>query len=181
MTMVTKFTIEAHEWPGRGDLAEFVHHSNAKEEIQDYLTQEFDTLVSFRLDDLDVLAGYTDAYFLPLHAFARSLSAGMKQLVETGEASFPLYLQQYEVSEGDPAHMMTWSRKDNAVQVGLQWVGDVTPPAHLAALADVTIDYEMFRREVVRFLDFYAKKIALLLGPLADWSGDQIATLFDGF
>lgn len=181
MTSAPTFTLDAHEWPGRDDLIDMLHQPNSKEEVQQFLTQEFDTLVSFKIGDLDLLAGYPEAFFLPLHAFVRSVSAGLKAFNRDGKATMPIYLQQYQVSEGDPAHTMSWRLEGDQVFVELTWGGTVQAPAHLDEVASRSVSLPIFRKEIARFVDFYTRKVALLLGPFGDWSGDDIAALFASF
>lgn len=180
MSSVSTFSIDASEWPGRDDLSEFLHQSNAKDEVHKYLTEEFDTLITFRVEDTNLLSGYPEAFFLPLHAFARSLSQLLKQMEANNEGRVPIYLQQYAVSEGEPAHTLSFTQEGDAVQFRLEWGGESTPEGW-DSQNTVSLSRADFRSETARFLDFYTRKIVLLLSPLPRWSEDQIGQLFSDF
>ncbi|TNE49759.1 MAG: hypothetical protein EP343_10590 [Deltaproteobacteria bacterium] len=172
--------IRLDEWPTRGDIQEFLAQTDSHRKITEFLTLEYDAAVSLKVGDLDLLSGYPEAFFLPVHAFVRSLSRGVKEMDENGEATLPIYLQQYEVEEGNPAHKITLQRDDDKVRIGFEWGGESDPPDFLS-FDNLVVNREQFRSTVIDFIDLYARKIMMLLSMRADWSGEEISSLFEEF
>lgn len=178
---VQELHIHIGEWPTREDIQEFTHQNDSHRKISEYLTQEFDTMISFSVKGTDLLSGYNEAFFLPLHALVRQLSRAVKALDRDGEVAFPIYLQQYEIKEGDPAHTMKWKRSGNVLHVSMEWGGQVDAPDVIRSFQGVEVDAGVFRTTVVEFLDLYARKVMMLLGRHADWTGEEISVLFEEF
>ena len=70
--------IRLDEWPTRGDIQEFLAQTDSHRKITEFLTLEYDAAVSLKIGEVDLLSGYPEAFFLPIHAFVRSLSQGVK-------------------------------------------------------------------------------------------------------
>lgn len=180
-TGVPSLKIEVDEWPQRDDLLEFLHTPNAKQDIHAFLTEEFDTIISFRIGELDLLSGYKEAFILPLHAFVRSLSQGLKALAAQESVDVPIYLQQHAVSPGSPAHTLQLTLKDEQLEMTFTWGGQNDPPAQFDELSTFSLDPTDTQKEIAQLVDTYARTVARLLGHLHDWSGDDISALFESF
>ena len=174
-------TIKIDEWPTRDDLQRFLRASNAKEEIHNFLTQEFDTTISFKIGEVDLLANYQEAFILPLHAFFATLSSGLKQLAKEQKSVVPIYLQQYAVSEGSPAHILNWRLEGTFLYFQFVWGGEVETPKHIANLGEVKINFANMQKELIRVINEYSHTITYLLGHLKDWDGSDISALFANF
>jgi hypothetical protein len=109
------------------------------------------------------------------------LSQGLKTLDQEGIVQVPIYLQQYKIDEGDPAHIMEWEREENQIMIRFQWCNTSSVPKSLVDLGEVIVDCHQFREEILAFLDTYTRKIAMLLGFHANWTGEEISTLFEQF
>ncbi len=178
---VQELHIHIRDWPTRNDIQEYIHQNDSHRKITEFLTLEFDTMVSFKVGDVDLLSGYDEAFFLPLHAFIRQLSLGMKSLVRDNETTFPIFLQQYEVAEGDPAHRMTWKRKGDRIHVSMEWGGQVEAPAVIKSFSGASLTATSFQTTIIDFIDVYVRKIMMLLGSHAKWKGEEISALFEDF
>lgn len=178
-TVHRQLKIRIAEWPSRQDLSDFSGSDDPKAEIREFLSEEFDTEIHFQAGDDDLLGGYAEAFIMPLHAFARGLSQGSKQLALQDKVSISLYLQQYEIKAGDKAHTFHLTKEGNTIKLEFVWGGDSAMPAHLPK--EVVFEATQFHQEVRDFLDLYTRKFAMLLGTHEGWSGEEIAVLFQGF
>ncbi|MBK07280.1 MAG: hypothetical protein CL920_06840 [Deltaproteobacteria bacterium] len=174
-------TIKVDEWPLREDIAEFLNTSNAKEDISRLLTEEFDTIVYFQIDEDDLLWGYPEAFILPLHAFVSSLSRGLKILSADQAADVPIFLQQNAVGPEDAAHRLHMKIDGQLLRLSLQWGGEKAPPAHLKEGNEWSLDLVQSQQVIVEFINDYCRRVTMLLGSLPDWSGEDISALFESF
>lgn len=172
--------IQCSEWPTRDDLQEFLRDGQSRQKIREFLTQEFDTLISMKVGDIDLFSDYPDAFILPVHAFVRELSQGIKTLDLTPQVTIPIYLQQYAIEEGDPAHRLILVREGEHVRLRFVWGGKVATPQHLR-FDSLLLHYQDFRQTVLDFMDTYIRKVMMLLAAHADWKGEEIAVLFESF
>jgi|GEM_PF-1822781 len=180
-TEVLPFELKISDWPAKAELYDLSTSSNSKAVIEEFLCEEFDTEISFTIGEIDFLSGYPEAFILPLHAFLRSVSGGLKALIEEGESEVSIYLQQYNTKEGDPSHKMQWSLNGTNVNISFQWGGQVEVPAHLKELGTVTVTASNLHEKITSAVNAYSQKIVFLLGGRNDWQGDAITTLFEGF
>lgn len=181
MTTTQTFSMEIQEWPSREDITDLLKGHQSKEAVRDFIAREFDTIIHFKIGDFDLLAGYPEAFFLPLHAFLQSLSSGLKSLSGTPSVNLPIYLQQYEVDEGDPAHTLILSWSDGALQVKLQWGGPNEAPEVIANHPPLLVDFQQFHGTIVQRMKEYYQQIALLVGSLSGWESADVAALFAEF
>ncbi|MCK6508398.1 hypothetical protein L6R29_00335 [Myxococcota bacterium] len=174
------FEIQITELPTLEDIKEFTSIDD-KAGISEYLQKEFDAYISMRIGNTDILANYPEAFILPVHAFVKSMSNGLRILAEEKAVRIPIYLQQYDVEPGSRAHYLHWRLEDGRLLMRFEWSGFKEAPAFLRDLGEVEIHTAQTQKAISDVVGAYVQRIALLLRQLEGWTNEDLEELFDGF
>ncbi|MCB9641176.1 MAG: hypothetical protein H6728_04935 [Myxococcales bacterium] len=172
--------LKVSEWPTLEDIKEFTSVDD-KEGITEYLQKEFDAYITMRVGNTDLLAGYTEAFILPVHALIKSLSGGLRVLATEKSVRIPIYLQQYDVEPGSRAHFLHWRLDQGRIFMRFEWGGYKEAPAFIENLGEIELDTVQAQQAIADLVADYIQRIAVLLRHLGDWSNNEIEILFEGF
>ncbi|MEM1007447.1 MAG: hypothetical protein AAGJ35_00450 [Myxococcota bacterium] len=180
MKQIRTLSFEVEEWPTFTDVKEFLP-LNDKQKMKEFLTEEFDSFVHMRADDLDLLSGYPEAFILPVHAFVRSLSRGLRDLAKHHQASVPIYLQQYAVVPGSQSHTLECKLDQGWVEINFSWGGEKEPPIFLKELPTLRVPATTLQQAVVECTAQYIQHMAEVLRRLPEWQVLDSKSLFEEF
>lgn len=175
---VQSLHIKVDEWPRRSDLSDLLTAPNPKEAIEEFITQEFDTDISFKVGEVDLLSGYPEAFILPLSAFLGSLSQGIQKIRSEKQAKIPIYLQQYEIGPSSSSHSIELSLDDDIITMCFEWGGDQKCPKHLASLGEIYLKSDQFEEVIESLLANYNRKLVMLLNSISARGSEEFSSLF---